>query len=74
LFEDGRDGILYEGWQGDSCLNAVSDRLYKGIDKMWTEQEKIENYCQNARLHARKTHDSEENYRKLMEIYAEVEE
>lgn len=90
LFEDGIDGILYEGscrkkdainnacdckkQVNHSNLDTVSDRLYQGIDKMWTEQEKIESYCQNARLHARKTHDSEENYRKLTEIYAEIKE
>jgi len=83
LFEGGVDGILYEGYSQEKNIlnntcdlqtNVVSDRLYQGIDKMWTEQEKIKSYCKNARLHAKKTHNSEENYKKLMEIYATIKE
>jgi len=29
-------------------------------------------YCKNARNHAKKTHNSEENCRRMTEIYAEI--
>jgi len=90
LFHGETDGILYEGYEkqeneiNNTCnykkspqtsrLYLIADRLYQGIDRMWAEQEKKEAYCKNARLHAEKTHNPEENYRKLMEIYATIKE
>lgn len=86
LFEDGMDGILYQGHnfenreinndcndkkeQETSREKLVADRLYKGICEMWENPEKMMEYCKNARIHARKTHNREENYQKVMEIYA----
>ncbi len=90
LFEDGKDGICYKGWnvqeqdKNNTCnqktmtenlpIHAVANRLFWAIDKMWSEPEKIEYYCENARLHAKKTHNQEENDRKMMEIYATIKE
>ena len=39
---------------------------------MWSDAEKQEFYCENARKHARKTHDREQNYYRLTEIYKDI--
>jgi len=90
LFHSEKDGVLYEWYEkedkgiNNTCdsikeyekcrINMVAEHLYQGIDRMWTDQEKRKEYCKNARLHAEKTHNPEENYRKLMEIYATIKE
>lgn len=87
IFNGGEDGILYRGYrstknsfdntcdvmeaEGEKAENAAS-RLAKAIIQMWDDEEKMDFYCENARKHARKTHDREENYKKMMEIYAEI--
>lgn len=84
LFVDKEDGILYKGHELQSeCYNNKCDQSTRSLDdvvkalsdaviEMWESQEKRLNYSCNARKHARKTHDKEENYRKMMEIYAEI--
>lgn len=110
LFEDGKDGILYLGYEkpenklnnssddkkadlnkGKTAENTQktgvinkknifaspdlfrnSDNLYHAVCEMWENQEKMKGFCQNARLHARKTHNREENYQKMIEIYATI--
>lgn len=88
LFENGMDGILYEGHKlQNSKINndsydekitnsnpaeLVAERLYKGICEMWENPDKMMEYCKNARIHARKTHNREENYRKVTDIYATI--
>lgn len=84
LFEHERDGILYEVHEnGKSTINNncnsknkqlefVANSLYNGIVRVWENREDMYEYCKNARIHATKTHDREENYRKMMEIYAAI--
>lgn len=110
LFEDGKDGILYAGYEdsvielnnGSNCkktggnlservenkintdviyksdgaenadLYRNADNLYLAVCKMWENQEQMKGFCQNARIHARKTHNREENYQKMLEIYAAI--
>lgn len=131
LFEDGRDGILYEGYNGveteeqaktteadklaesagnewnhgdnknnvrysknDTANTATNtlkkngekiiesketseldrnvENLAQAIEKMWSNREEMERYSENARLHAKRTHDKELNYQKMTEIYAEI--
>ncbi len=84
LFADGEDGILYEGYragkptksggreENEKQLKAVSRRLAGAVIEMWRDPEKQKEYCKNARNHARKTHNPERNYQKLMEIYAKI--
>lgn len=86
LFADGEDGILYEGFRiGEKLkgvenqeeenarqLKTVSERLAGAVISMWKDPEKQAQYCQNAREHARRTHDREKNYLKLTEIYAKI--
>lgn len=56
--------------------NAELDRnvenLCKAVTEIWDNPEQTREFCKNARLHAKKTHSREDNYRKMMEIYATV--
>ena len=85
LFVDGEDGILYEGFRigrnaksggrakdDDRQLKAVAKRLAGAVTEMWKNPEKQSEYCRGARKHARRTHNREINYMKLMEIYAKI--
>lgn len=87
MFDDGKDGILYRGFrttqssfdgicdagQGeDEDVQKSADRLADSVLEMWSNEEKMLFYCENARKHAKKTHNGEENYRKLMQIYEEI--
>lgn len=55
-----------------SELQRISHNLEDAIREMWNHPEKMQYYSQNAREHARKTHDKEQNYKKMTEIYAEI--
>ena len=57
--------------QSEDYENIVNN-LAKTILEIWENEEKILQYCKNARNHAKRTHNSEENYRKMTEIYAKV--
>lgn len=87
LFVNGEDGIAYEGFRvgktaknntsnksddDDKQLRAVARRLAGAVIRMWKDPEKQQEYCRNARKHARRTHRRELNYMKLMEIYAKI--
>lgn len=53
----------------ESRLNTVADNLKNAIAEAWKHPDAMQKRCENARIHAAKTHDKEENYRKLVEIY-----
>ncbi len=53
-------------------LERISYNLECAIDEMWSNVDKMQEFCKNARKHARCTHDKEMNYIKMMEIYAEI--
>ncbi len=79
LFVHGQDGILYQGYEygvnktrKDNNLEKNVDNLAAAISEVWNNKEKTKFYCQNARKHAKITHDKEENYKKMMEIYAKI--
>ncbi len=87
IFTAGEDGILCEGYKTanslfDSMLygNAVQEHSLEKVVKsladavidMWKHEEKMLEYCRNARAHAIKTHDREKNYRRMQEIYADI--
>lgn len=88
IFTDREDGILYPGYKtvknsfdnmcNTDCgteeeqLKENASQLAKAIIEMWKNKEKLENYRSNARNHAKRTHDREENYRRMTEIYAEI--
>lgn len=66
IFEGGADGILYE----DGC--DVPERIAQAVISMWGNVDKMLEYTQNARKHARVTHNRGENHRKMVEIYADM--
>ena len=64
LLTHNRDGILYEKNQPQQLKDAIL-RIF-GDDKLALSM------SSNAREHARITHDAEKNYRRLLEIYHEI--
>jgi len=87
IFFSGKDGILYEGFKsaenrfdntnglsesGDGQLEKISGRLSDAVAEMWSDPEKMTEYCKNARRHAEKTHDRQQNYRKTIEVYEKI--
>ena len=87
IFTSGEDGILYEGFRSpknafdntsnlrgkeQAQLEIISKRLANAVIDMWSHKEKIDEYCKNARIHAKKTHNRERNYMKLIEIYSKI--
>lgn len=74
LFEDGKDGICYQGFSapGEGELETISRRLAESVMEMWDHPENSREYCVHARNHALRTHDRERNYRKLLEAYREM--
>lgn len=80
LFVDGVDGILYDGYELDkngynnmrNKMEKVADNIVEAISEIWNQPQKTDDFCENARLHARKTHDRDANYYKMTKIYAEI--
>ena len=77
IFTGGTDGILYEGFReagasGEDELKRIAGSLADAVLQMWSDPQKMTEYCGNARRHARKNHNGEENYRRLVEIYGEI--
>jgi len=87
IFTGNEDGILYDGYRTaknsfDNMCNSKSEiestlennveQLINAVCEMWGDKEKMQAYCENARKHAEKTHDREENYKKMMEIYSKI--
>lgn len=62
IFDGDRDGILY----GNTCDLADS------VIRMFSDEDKMKEYSGNAAEHARKTHDREINYKRLIEIYTQI--
>lgn len=66
----------YQGNFGKSserneCIES-SKRLADSIDCMWKSHEMQMKYSENARKHAKITHDKEANYFRLLEIYKNI--
>lgn len=64
LVEDGRDGILY--------TKNKQEQLKEAILRIFADDKLAMYLSYNARVHARRTHDPETNYRRLLEIYHEI--
>ena len=80
IFTGGEDGILYPGFViknndcdfNDEALENISKSLADACIQMWSDPVKEQDYCINARKHAEKNHDPEQNYKKMVEIYAKI--
>ncbi len=80
IFTDGEDGIVYPAY-GASVYEkeadkeqAQAERLAQAVMQMWSDEEKMSEYTKNARAHARITHDGQNNYERLVEIYRSIVE
>lgn len=69
IFEDGSDGIMY----GGTSLEENVEGIVRSVTAIWTDETKRAQYCINARNHALKTHDGDNNYKRLIEIYSSIE-
>ena len=65
LMTHGTDGLIYEPGQ--------VDRLAEQIVALFAMEERAEALGENARIHAQKTHDPENNLRELIKIYYEIQ-
>lgn len=78
IFTDKQDGILYKGFQATNFaeeageLEQIAGKLAESVLEIWSNKEKILEYSDNARNHAKNTHNGEVNYRRLTEIYEEI--
>ncbi len=87
LFIHEQDGILYKGYKtannkfNNDCnvikteeesLKENVNLLAEAVIQIWSNHEKKLEYCKNAREHAKITHDRDQNYNRLMEIYATI--
>ena len=64
LVQKGKDGLMFD--------KANSDMLAEQILQMWDEPVIAAVYGDNARKHARVTHDADANYSRLLEIYSDI--
>ena len=73
-----KNGVPKEGLAGkdepaeELSLEEIARNLADAVIEMWSRPEKRTVFCQNARNHAEITHNGEENYRKMAEIYANI--
>lgn len=88
IFTDNQDGILYKTHKlsensfnntcdcefDESILGEISQNLAKAVVEILTNEELKDQFAQNARNHAEKTHNPEENYRRMTEIYSQIAE
>jgi glycosyltransferase involved in cell wall biosynthesis len=75
LFEAGVDGAGYKTDTKESDnnnLEKISNKLKDALCRIWDNPEEQSNYCENARKHANATHSPENNYKKMIEIYADI--
>lgn len=78
VFSDGVDGIAYPGYGAD-CYETEENKeraqalaLAKAVIRMWSDEEQMLLYAASASEHARKTHNGQANYERLVEIYQEI--
>lgn len=64
ILMDGGDGLLYPA----GSVEGLAEKLIEIFSKESISQQ----YSQNARRHARETHDADQNYYKMIRIYEEI--
>jgi glycosyltransferase involved in cell wall biosynthesis len=73
LFESGADGIGYSVDEKEhDRLRLIAGKIENAVCEMWENPAKKAEMRKNARKHAKKTHDRDTNYRKMLDIYAEI--
>lgn len=66
MLASGREGILYQ----KEDIGALADAVCYLFDE--SHEEEMLAMCRAARAHACRTHDADANYRRLLEIYHEI--
>ena len=61
IFDDGRDGIIYEPGNVQALKEAIA--------KIWRDPDLATEYAEHARAHALETHDARTNVDRLKDIY-----
>ncbi len=64
MVSENKDGVLFK--------RADTAELAKAVLQMWDEPVIASVYGENASKHARETHNADDNYNRLMEIYNEI--
>lgn len=64
MLTDGEDGILYDFFDMDLMINAISE--------IFDRQDLTESFSENAKRHAKVTHDCEKNKNDLCEVYKTI--
>ena len=64
LLTHNRDGILYD--------KNKPQQMKEAILRIFEDDKLAMSFSSNARDHAQKTHDAEKNYRRLLEIYHDI--
>ncbi len=78
VFDGEKDGILYPGYgaaeykQAPDKEAAQAKVLAEAVIRMWSQEEGMSVYGKSAAEHARKTHNSQNIYDRLVEIYKEI--
>ncbi len=74
MLKGGRDGILYQGFRyaEEDGFERNAIHLARAVFTLWGNWEQSVTYCENAREHAKITHDGEKNYEVLKEIYQRI--
>lgn len=78
VFTDGEDGIAYPGYgageyaASEDKEQAQANKLAESVIAMWSDENRMLAFAQNAQKHARQTHDGQVNYERLVEIYREI--
>ena len=64
MLEHEKEGILFEKGNVKALAEAIM--------RTWESYSTVMTITENARMRARKTHDADENYKRLMEMYSEI--
>ncbi|MCR5255668.1 MAG: glycosyltransferase family 4 protein [Acetatifactor sp.] len=73
IFDGENDGILYEGSEGNLCLEEISENLRASVEKIFeSSDEELNKMAESAIRHAGKNHDPQANYDRLIEIYKDI--
>lgn len=80
VFNNELDGLSYPGFGAEEYAAeadkeaAQANMLAKTVIRMWDSPEEIKNYTEQAKAHAKRNYDGQTNYRRLLEIYNEINE
>lgn len=56
----------------EAALDVIADALAEAVLEIWSDPVKTKEYRENARAHALRNHDREENYRQTISVYQEI--